>query len=126
MPDNAHDTLGLFDNTAPGWTVETPQAEPQPATPTPTAPDAESSQQEAAPAVRGKNFYLEGDRGLARGWTTRASDNVAATLQGARSLPRTPIRGERPCAHSRGAGVAAAFRRLRGHRAGAGLLPVAW
>src|SRR6516162_5964631 len=78
MPDTAHDTLGLFDNTALGWTVKTPQAEPQPATPTPTAPDAEISQQEAAPPVRGKNFYLEGDRGLARGWTTRASDNVAA------------------------------------------------
>lgn len=78
MPDTADDTLGLFDNTALGWTVETPRAEPEPATPTPTAPDAESSQQEAAPSVRGKNFYLEGDRGLRRGWTTRASDNVAA------------------------------------------------
>ena len=78
MPDAAHDTLGFFDNTVLGWTVETPQAEPQPATPTPTAPDAESSQQEAAPLVRGRNFYLHGDRGLARGWTARASDNISA------------------------------------------------
>jgi predicted RNA methylase len=78
MPDTAHDTLGLFDNTALGWTVETPRTEPEPATPTFTAPDAESSQQEATPPVQGRNFYLQGDRGLARGWTTRASDNVAA------------------------------------------------
>ena len=66
MPDAAQDTLGLFDNTALGWTVETPQAEAQPATPS-TEPDAEKARQEAAPLVRGKNFYLEGDRSLTRG-----------------------------------------------------------
>ena len=77
MPDAAQDTLGLFDNTALGWTVETPQAEAQPATPS-TEPDAEKARQEAAPLVRGKNFYLEGDRSLTRGWTARARDNIAA------------------------------------------------
>jgi len=78
MPDTAHDTLGLFDNTALGWTVETPRAEIQPATPASTEPDAESPREETAPPVRGKNFYLEGDRSLARSWTARARDNVAA------------------------------------------------
>ena len=78
MPDAAQDTLGLFDNTALGWTVETPRAEPQPATPASTEPDTESAREEAVPPVRGKNFYLEGDRSLARGWTARARDNIAA------------------------------------------------
>jgi adenine-specific DNA methylase len=78
MPDAAQDTLGLFDNTALGWTVETPRAEPQPATPASTEPDAVSAREEAAPPVRGKNFDLEGDRSLARGWTARARDNIAA------------------------------------------------
>jgi adenine-specific DNA methylase len=78
MPDTAHDTLGLFDNTALGWTVETPRAEPQPATPASTEPDAESAREETAPPVQGKNFHLEGDRALGRGWIARASDNIAA------------------------------------------------
>jgi len=78
MPDTAHDTLGLFDNTALGWTVETPRAEAQPATRASTEPDAESAREETAPPVRDKNFYLEGDRSLARGWTARARDNIAA------------------------------------------------
>src|SRR5215472_17361335 len=78
MPDTAHDTLGLFDNTALGWTVETPRAEAQPATPASTEPDAESARDETALPVRGKNFYLESDRSLARSWTARARDNIAA------------------------------------------------
>jgi adenine-specific DNA methylase len=78
MPDAAHDTLDLFDNTTLGWTVETPRAEPQPATPASTGPDTESTGDGAALPVRGKNFYLEGDRSLARGWTVRARDNIAA------------------------------------------------
>ena len=78
MPHAAHDALGLFDNTALGWTVETPRAEPQPAIPTSTEPNTESAPEEPAPPVRGKNFYLEGDRSLARGWTARARDNIAA------------------------------------------------
>ena len=78
MADAAQDTLGLFDNTTLGWTIETPPAQPQPATPASTERDAESAREEAAPLVRGKNFCLEGDRGLARGWTARAGDNIAA------------------------------------------------
>ena len=78
MPDTAHDTLGLFDNTALGWTVETPRAEAQPATPTSAEPDAERAREETAPPVLGKNFYLESDRSLAHSWTARARDNIAA------------------------------------------------
>jgi N12 class adenine-specific DNA methylase/adenine-specific DNA methylase len=51
---------------------------PPPATPTSTEPDTESARDETAPPVRGKNFHLESDRSLARGWTARARDNIAA------------------------------------------------
>ncbi len=78
MPDAAQDTLGLFDSTALGWTVDTPRAEPEPPAATSGEPDAESVRHGAVPPVRGRNFYLETDRGLARGWTARARDNVAA------------------------------------------------
>ena len=78
MPDAAQNTLGLFDSTALGWIVDTPRAEPEPLAATSGEPDAESVRHGTAPPVRGRNFYLEGDRGLARGWTARARDNLAA------------------------------------------------
>ena len=78
MPDAAQNTLGLFDSTALGWTVDTPRAEPEPLAATFGEPDTESVRHGAAPPVRGRNFYLETDRGLARGWSARARDNLAA------------------------------------------------
>ena len=78
MPDAAQNTLGLFDSTALGWTVDTPRAEPEPLAATSGEPDAESVRHGAAPPMRGRNFYLETDRGLARGWSARARDNLAA------------------------------------------------
>ena len=78
MPDAAQNTLGLFDSTALGWTVDTPRAEPEPPAVTSGEPDAESVRHGAVPPVRGRNFYLETDRGLARGWSARARDNLAA------------------------------------------------
>ena len=78
MPDAAQNTLGLFDSTALGWTVDTPRAQPELPVPTSGEPDAESVQHGTAPPGRGRNFYLETDRGLARGWSARARDNLAA------------------------------------------------
>jgi hypothetical protein len=78
MPDAAQNTLGLFDSTALGWTVDTPRAEPEPLAATFGEPDAESVRHGAAPPVRGRNLYLETDRGLARGWSARARENLAA------------------------------------------------
>ncbi|ALK09813.1 hypothetical protein BVIR_2043 [Blastochloris viridis] len=49
--------------------------------PTITAPAmlARAATPRAKPAVaHGRNFHLEGDRGLHRGWKARARDNVAA------------------------------------------------
>jgi adenine-specific DNA methylase len=78
MPDAAQNTLGLFDSTALGWTVDTPRAEPEPLAATSGEPDAESVRHGTAPPLRGRNLYLETDRGLARGWSARARDNLAA------------------------------------------------
>ncbi len=102
MPDAAHDTLCLFDNTALGWTVETPLAQPQPAASASTERDAESAHEEAAPLVWTKDFCLDGDRGLARGWTARAHDNIAA-IRLSKELeacpgPRSGERGRAPTA----------------------------
>ena len=77
MPDASQFTLGLFDNTALGWTVQTPKAEPQ------FLDDIEDGQDE--PVVPAKldqrtapNLYLDADRALARGWPARARDNLHA------------------------------------------------
>ena len=78
MPDAAQDTFGLFDSTALGWTVDAPPTEAKPPAPASAEPDAESAEQGKAPKARGKNFHLESDRSLARGWTARARDNIAA------------------------------------------------
>ena len=77
MPDASQFTLGLFDNTALGWTVQTPKAEPQ------FLDDIEDGQDEpVAPAKLDQrtapNLYLDADRALARGWPARACDNLHA------------------------------------------------
>ena len=80
MPDAAQytlDTLGLFDSTALGWTLDTPKAaaaEPLHHDDTDAVPVSPS----AATTVPGTNFYLDSDRALARGWPARARDNIAA------------------------------------------------
>ena len=77
MPDAAQYTLGLFDSSALGWTVPTP---------TVASPAAEERDEEPeivpAPTAQGRgvNFALDGDRRLARGWSSRAKDNVAAIV----------------------------------------------
>jgi adenine-specific DNA methylase len=78
MPDAAQSTLGLFDTTALGWTVEAPRAEQNQPDPTSAERDNESSEYSPAPQDRGKNFYFDGDRNLARGWAVRARDNITA------------------------------------------------
>lgn len=79
-PDAAQFTLGLFDSSALGWTVHAPKSEPEPITPGSVADDPDKIHAEVARAkvCVGANFYLDGDRGLARGWPSRARDNVAA------------------------------------------------
>ena len=77
MPDAAQYTLGLFDSTALGWTLDTPKAaaaEPLHHDDTDAVPVSPS----AATTVPGTNFYLDSDRALARGWPARARDNIAA------------------------------------------------
>lgn len=51
-----------------------PEARKSPLSPQPTPrPDRAGE-----PVARGENFFLEGNRGLAKGWKQRASDNLAA------------------------------------------------
>ncbi len=86
-------TLDLFGNTAlssgfglgvtafaGGLTVETDDDDgPDPATPPPAAPVAAAAVSvSSARRTRGANFYLAGDRALAKGWKDRARDNIAA------------------------------------------------
>jgi hypothetical protein len=84
MPTDASEfTLSLFDNTAlPGWTHHAPPIGVEPCGA--IEADADDDKEDgdtpspAAPATRGSNFHLAGDRGLARAWPTRARDNIAA------------------------------------------------
>ena len=77
MPDAAQYTLGLFDSTALGWTLDTPKAEAaeqlhhDDTGAVPVSPSVATS-------IPGTNFYLDSDRALARGWPARARDNIAA------------------------------------------------
>jgi N12 class adenine-specific DNA methylase/adenine-specific DNA methylase len=80
MPDAAQYTLGLFDSTAIGWTVEIPRSSdpiPDTAKPAPDAADQTPTTPVHCP-VRGTNYALAGDRPLARGWPARARDNIRA------------------------------------------------
>jgi N12 class adenine-specific DNA methylase len=80
MPDAAQYTLGLFDSTAIGWTVEIPRSSnPIPAAAMP-ARDA-ADQIPTTPVHRpvlGTNYALAGNRPLARGWAARSRDNIRA------------------------------------------------
>jgi len=78
MPDASQFTLNLFDSTALGSTIHTPQTEA-------FVPEYDDDEDGAAdtPAEtltrkRGQNFYLDSDRALARGWPARARDNITA------------------------------------------------
>ncbi|WP_454858205.1 DEAD/DEAH box helicase family protein [Rhizobium binxianense] len=58
--------------------------DPDPSTPSPSAPAlpappiAQARQAPSKAKVRGSNFHLGGDRGLAAGWKNRARDNIEA------------------------------------------------
>ena len=86
MPSDTEFTHSLFDNTAlSDWNPRTLQAVAEPAEVDETDTDADGLDEDgdtppspAAPAPRGSNFHLTGDRALARGWPARARDNIAA------------------------------------------------
>jgi hypothetical protein len=75
-------TTGLFDRTALDLTLPVPRADATPpaASVDPAggadAPDAPTTPEPAAP--RDRNLYFERHRALARGWTARARENLAA------------------------------------------------
>ncbi|MEO8714804.1 MAG: helicase-related protein [Acetobacteraceae bacterium] len=83
MPDASQSTLGLFgkhslcDDTALGWTIDTPKPPPVIEVADDEDEDPELAQPTASPAAA-PNFYLDATRGLARGWPARARDNIAA------------------------------------------------
>ena len=79
MPDASQFTLGLFDNTALGWSISTPTFDP-------VSSDAAADHDDedvqpvsggTSPSL-GQNLYLDADRALARGWPARARHNVEA------------------------------------------------
>ena len=84
MPDAGQFTLNLFDSTALGWTVPIPtRDEPEDAGDTGaddeiTAPVSRTVPATATRRVAAVNYRLDGDRALARGWPSRARDNIAA------------------------------------------------
>ncbi|MDQ2764377.1 MAG: hypothetical protein M3Y22_13135, partial [Pseudomonadota bacterium] len=79
-PDAAQFTLGLFDSTALGWTIQIPRTEPEPIAPASVTNDEDTDRPDAERTKigTGTNFYVDDDRGLARGWPSRARDNIAA------------------------------------------------
>ena len=79
MPNDTEFTHSLFDNTAlSSWNSPTLHA----VTPLHEADDVDEADDTAppppGPAARGSNFHLDGGRALARGWSARARDNIAA------------------------------------------------
>ena len=85
MPtDDNNFTLSLFDDTAlSGWTHHAPPIGVDScgaieADADDDKEDGDTAPSAAAPATRGSNFHLAGDRALARGWPARARDNIAA------------------------------------------------
>ena len=82
MPDASQFTLGLFDNSALGWTIHTPKPEPQLEAPGLVDAEHDRADEQAVRGgdaqPRGQNFYLDSERMLARGWPARVRDNIAA------------------------------------------------
>jgi predicted RNA methylase len=84
MPTDANDfTLSLFDDTAlSGWTHHAPPTVDSCGAIAADADedhaDGDTAPSAPAPATRGSNFHLAGDRALARGWWARAHDNITA------------------------------------------------
>jgi N12 class adenine-specific DNA methylase/adenine-specific DNA methylase len=80
MSNAAQYSLGLFETTALGWTLDAPRENPSSAQePTPISSDAcIAASRPASRPIMGKNFYLDGDRKLARNWAGRAQDNIRA------------------------------------------------
>jgi predicted RNA methylase len=79
MPDAAQYTLGLFDTSALGWTVDIPRATAASPEPIPPVHDSiDDTRVGTARPLRGTNCALGGDRPLARGWPARARDNIRA------------------------------------------------
>jgi adenine-specific DNA methylase len=82
MQDAAQFSLGLFEGTALGWTLDAPRTT-QAVIPA-SLDDDDDDEGDAAPAPTASasrpasNFYLDGERSLARGWAARARDNIAA------------------------------------------------
>jgi hypothetical protein len=78
MPDAAQFTLALFDSTGLGTSLQAPARVPAADAVDLHVADTEPSPRESGPATNGSNYVLDGDRSLARGWVTRARDNIAA------------------------------------------------
>ena len=110
-------TLDLFGNTSLssglgfGVTAFPAAGEPDDAdravsstTPAPALPLAAAASKPAI--VRGENFHLDGDRGLAKSWRDRARENIAAIRLAA------AIEAERSSADGRGAGETHPLHRL--------------
>ena len=78
MPDASQFTLGLFDNPALGWSIDTPKADPESLHELDDEDYAEIAPVLPSHQDPGTNLHLDFDRGLARGWPARARDNLAA------------------------------------------------
>jgi len=78
MPDAAQFTLALFDSTGLGTSVQAPARVPAADAADLHEADTETSPRESGPVTNGSNYVLDGDRALARGWVTRARDNISA------------------------------------------------
>ncbi|MBW4025582.1 MAG: lactate dehydrogenase [Proteobacteria bacterium] len=80
MSNAAQYSLGLFETTALGWTLDAPRQNPPTAQqPAPVSSDAcIAASRPADRPIMGANFYLDGERKLARNWAGRAEDNIRA------------------------------------------------
>ncbi|MEY9279101.1 N-6 DNA methylase [Bradyrhizobium yuanmingense] len=71
--------LGVTAFAADFGSADDHEDDPPPSTPASVGPAIESAQRsEADHSRRGDNFYLSGERGLAKGWKQRARDSIAA------------------------------------------------
>jgi N12 class adenine-specific DNA methylase/adenine-specific DNA methylase len=80
MSNAAQYSLGLFNTTALGWALDAPRASRpnrEPLTPLSSEPPAALVRPTIRAAI-GKNYYLDGERKLARNWAGRAEDNARA------------------------------------------------